>query len=114
MNLTNDAVLDLLTSVGPMTSSELHLFFPLRTHRHVSGVVSRMRLRGKEKRVRICSWVEVPGSGGKLAPVYEASGAPCRPRPRKTNAEKCKAWRDKQKAPRPVASVWELGSKFAE
>lgn len=114
MKLTNDAVLDLLISVGPMTSSELHLFFPLRTHRHVSGVVSRMRLRGKEKRVRICSWVEVPGSAGKLAPVYEASSIRCVPRPRMTNAEKCKAWRERQKAPRPVSSVWELGSKFLE
>jgi hypothetical protein len=113
--LSHQSVLELLQSVGPMTSAEVHAFFPLRSHRHVAGVLSRLRLRCKTKQVRICGWLPTDAAH-VLAPLYEASDLPCKKRPRPTsNAEKCRAYRERHKPVRGIASVWDLASStFSE
>ncbi len=112
--LRHHDVLDVLQSIGPMTSIEVKAFFPLHDQRHVAGALSRLRSRYKVKKVRICDWV--PTSAPQvLAPVYEASSLPCKKRPKAgTNADACRAYRQRRKPVRGVASVWDLASAFSE
>jgi hypothetical protein len=110
MKATNEAIREVLATVGPMTSAEIHAFFPDSTIRDVSSALGNMRIALAVKRVYICEWTKESVYGGKLypRPVYALGAKPDARKPKNlTNAEKLRRSRAKNKIPK-INSVWAL------
>lgn len=115
MKLTYEAVRDLLRTVGPMTSTELHEFFPNVPLRHVSAAVNRMRGLAT-RQVHISAWVrEAEGKRYYLRAVYALGDRRDAPKPRPLdNAERCRRHKAKLAIGRGVpASIWDLARRAA-
>lgn len=101
MKLTHSAVVDILTTVGPLTGREVAEFFPGTTAENVSAVISSLRNAAKP-RVHISAWTRDNGHGKTyLRAVYAAGNGPeaRKPKPLSVSA-RCARWRAKQ---RPAA-----------
>ncbi len=103
---THAAVLEVLASVGPLTSREVSEFFAGSTHQDVSAILSSLRTAAR-RRVHIGAWTRDNGHGKcALRPVYALGDEPDAPRPPKlTNAEVTRRYRARHRVPK-VNSVW--------
>lgn len=101
MKVSHAAVLDVLTTVGPLTSREIAEFFPGSSYENVSAVVSTLRNLATP-RIYICAWTRDNGHGkAYLRAVYAVGDLPEARKPRPlSNRQRCAKWRAKQ---RPAA-----------
>jgi hypothetical protein len=110
MKLSHQAVRELLTTVGPLTSREVFEFFADTTPQNVSAVISTMR-NGAHKQVYVCEWTRNNGYGKTyLRAVYAVGNKPdARKPPRISNAQSCAKRRAKRAIPKVANSIWNWG-----
>lgn len=103
---THASVLEVLATVGPLTSREVAAFFPDSTHQDVSAILSSLRTAAR-RRVHVQAWTRDNGHGKvTLRRVYALGDAPDAPAPaRMSNAEVTRRYRARRRVPR-VNSVW--------
>lgn len=108
MKATSSAIRETLAACGPLTSREIHQFYPETTQQQLVSYISTMRIRLATKRVYIHSWVRENDFGRDyLRPVYALGDKPDARKPRNlTNAEKCRRWRAKRAIPKIANSVF--------
>lgn len=105
---TSVAIRETLAVCGPLTSRELHAFFPGSTQQEVASLTSTMVRKLAKKRVYIHSWVRENDYGRDyLRAVYALGDLPDARKPRRlTNAEKCRRWKAKNAIPKAPNSVF--------
>lgn len=114
MRATSHAIRETLAVCGPLTSRELHEFFPGSSQQEVASLTSAMVRKLAKKRVYIHSWVRDSDYGRDyLRAVYALGDLPDARKPRKlSNAERCRRWKAKNAIPKHASSVftWRPGA----
>ena len=112
--VSNNAIRDILFSVGPMTGREVADFFPGSSYWNVASALSSMRKRFAKKQVYILKWErEHIEHRDYLRAIYALGDLPDARKPRAvTNSEKCRRWRNRQVIPK-INSVWSLANEVS-
>lgn len=107
MKLTRAAIRETLASVGPMTTSELVLFFPSARPSTVSAQLHNMR-RTITPQIHIAAWTRQDGIGKThLRAVYDVGDKPDARKPRRyANAEIMRRSRARRRIPKTGSSVF--------
>ena len=107
MTLSRAAIRETLASVGPMTASELVLFFPAARPNNVSAQIFNMR-RTLTPQIHICAWTRDDGIGkAYLRAVYDIGDKPDARKPRRWGqAESMRRSRARRRIPTTGSSVF--------
>jgi hypothetical protein len=107
MKATHAGVLEVLTTVGPLTSREVAEFFPSSSHEDVAAVLSSMRTAAR-KRVYVQAWTRDNGHGKcVLRRIYAAGDQPdVKAPPRMPRKEITRRYRERNRLPKVANSIW--------
>lgn len=107
MKASHATIRETLEACGPLTSREIHQFFPASSQQDVSAMISTMRHLATQQ-VYIHSWVRENDYGKDyLRAVYALGAKPDARKPRKlTNAERCRRHKQRRAIPKAANSVF--------
>lgn len=109
MKLTRQALRETLATAGPMTASELALFFPTDTLSNVSAQIFHLR-RTNPPQIHICGWTRDDGIGRTyLRAIYALGNRRDSIKPKRFSvAERMRRQRAKNRRPCAPNSVFQL------
>jgi hypothetical protein len=107
MKVTHAGVLEVLTTVGPLTSREVAEFFQSSSHEDVAAVLSSLRTAAR-KRVYVQAWTRDNGHGKcVLRRIYAAGDqADAKAPPRMPRKEITRRYRERNRLPKVANSIW--------